>query len=429
MIEQNFNESNFEEKVEKNLKLLLEEPQKFENIFTELFDQDFVSQLNYIKNLKSGDLRGLIITIKDLFDVKGYKTRGGSVFIDPIPSNKDAECIALLRNSGGLLFGHTNMTELAYSGLGINPHYGTPENPIYKGSVPGGSTSGGAVSIATGIADITIGTDTGGSTRIPAAYTGITGFKPTQDSISRNGCLTLSNTLDSVGVMAKNIRLCRLAFEVMRKDKKILQDNNSSKNITLTIPKNFGFDDIQPDIEKGFDLAKKKIIDAGINIEEVDLPILESYKKVPLWQFAAVECQTEYYDSYLEAADLIDPNILKRMDRANEVKAVEYALLLKVRQQMITNYNENFGNHFLLMPTVTIKPPLIKDCDDIAFYDKANLISLKNTTLANFMNGCSISIPFKNRDTTLGIMINGSTNMDQKLLDIGTVIEEILNNN
>ena len=429
MIEQNFNESNFEEKVEKNLKLLLEHPQKFENIFTELFDQDFVSQLNYIKNLKSGDLRGLIITIKDLFDVKGYRTRGGSVFIDPTASNKDAECIALLRNSGGLLFGHTNMTELAYSGLGINPHYGTPENPIYKGSVPGGSTSGGAVSVATGIADITIGTDTGGSTRIPAAYTGITGFKPTQDSISRNGCLTLSNTLDSVGIMAKNIKLCRLAFEVMRKDKKIFQDNNSSKNITLTIPKNFGFDDIQPDVEQGFDLAKKKIIDAGINIEEVDLPILESYKKIPLWQFAAVECQTEYYDSYLETPDLIDPNILKRMDRANEVKAVEYALLLNIRQQMITNYNENFGNHFLLMPTVTIKPPLIKDCNDTAFYDKANLISLKNTTLANFMNGCSISIPFKNRDTTLGIMINGSTNMDQNLLDIGTVIEEILNNN
>tara|TARA_B110001450_G_scaffold196971_1_gene185542 strand:- start:3262 stop:4551 length:1290 start_codon:yes stop_codon:yes gene_type:complete len=429
MIEQNFNESNFEEKVEKNLKLLLEEPQKFENIFTELFDQDFVSQLNYIKNLKNGDLRGLIITIKDLFDVKGYRTRGGSVFIDPTASNKDAECIALLRNSGGLLFGHTNMTELAYSGLGINPHYGTPENPIYKGSVPGGSTSGGAVSVATGIADITIGTDTGGSTRIPAAYTGITGFKPTQDSISRNGCLTLSNTLDSVGIMAKNIKLCRLAFEVMRKDKKIFQDNNSSKNITLTIPKNFGFDDIQPDVEQGFDLAKKKIIDAGINIEEVDLPILESYKKIPLWQFAAVECQTEYYDSYLETPDLIDPNILKRMDRANEVKAVEYALLLNIRQQMITNYNENFGNHFLLMPTVTIKPPLIKDCNDTAFYDKANLISLKNTTLANFMNGCSISIPFKNRDTTLGIMINGSTNMDQNLLDIGTVIEEILNNN
>ena len=429
MIEQNFNESNFEEKVKKNLKLLLDHPQKFENIFTELFDQDFVSQLNYIKNLKSGDLRGLIITIKDLFDVKGYSTRGGSVFIDSKASNKDAECIALLRNAGGLLFGHTNMTELAYSGLGINPHYGTPENPIYKGSVPGGSTSGGAVSIATGIADITIGTDTGGSTRIPAAYTGITGFKPTQDSISRNGCLSLSNTLDSVGVMAKNIKLCRLAFEVMRKDKKILQDNNSSKNITLTIPKNFGFDDIQPDVEQGFDLAKKKIIDAGINIEEVDLPILESYNKIPLWQFAAVECQTEYYDTYLETPDLIDPNILKRMDRANEVKAVEYALLLKIRQQMITNYNKNFGNHFLLMPTVTIKPPLIKDCNDTAFYDKANLISLKNTTLANFMNGCSISIPFKNRDTTLGIMINGSTNMDQNLLDIGTVIEEILNNN
>ena len=107
------------------------------------------------------------------------------------------------------------MTELAYSGLGINPHYGTPENPIYKGSVPGGSTSGGAVSVALDIADITIGTDTGGSTRIPAAYTGITGFKPTQDTISREGCLVLSKTLDSVGIMAKNTALCKLAYEAM----------------------------------------------------------------------------------------------------------------------------------------------------------------------------------------------------------------------
>ena len=111
------------------------------------------------------------------------------------------------------------MTELAYSGLGINPHYGTPDNPIYKGSIPGGSTSGGAVSIALDIADITIGTDTGGSTRIPAAFTGITGFKPTQDNISRVGCLTLSSSLDSVGLMAKNVELCKLGYQVM-KDKK-----------------------------------------------------------------------------------------------------------------------------------------------------------------------------------------------------------------
>ena len=128
-------------------------PEKFENIFTELFEEDFQLQLNEINQLKNGLLKGLIISVKDLFDVKGYKTRGGSKFLNPDICLEDAECISLIRKAGGLLIGHTNMTELAYSGLGINPHYGTPLNPIYKGAIPGGSTSGGAVSISLDISD------------------------------------------------------------------------------------------------------------------------------------------------------------------------------------------------------------------------------------------------------------------------------------
>ena len=415
-----------EKRIESILTEIQDKPKKFENIFTELFNHDFQSQLEFIKELDDINLKGLIISVKDLFNVKGYKTRGGSLFLDPLPSLKDAHCINLLRKAGALLLGHTNMTELAYSGLGINPHYGTPENPIYKGSVPGGSTSGGAVSVALDIADITIGTDTGGSTRIPAAYTGISGFKPTQDTISRQGCLVLSSTLDSVGIMAKNIALCQLGYEAMNEGPKSKKYYDINNNFTLTIPKNFGFDNIESDIKRTFDIAKQKIIDNGINVVEVNFPILDRYKKIPLWQFAAVECLTEYADAYNDTPELIDPNILKRMHRANEVKAVEYKLLLKIRQQMIEEHNKELGDGFLLMPTVTIKPPLLKDCTETKHYDEVNLISLQNTTLANFMNGCSISVPFSNDNTTMGIMLNGSTNMDYQLLEIGSIIEKIL---
>ena len=420
----NNNHDKLVKKIDDILTLIKNEPKKFENVFTELFHEDFGKALNYINSLNSGLLKGLVISVKDLFDVKGYKTRGGSKFLDSQIKIKDADCVALIRKSGGLLLGHTNMTELAYSGLGINPHYGTPDNPVYKGSIPGGSTSGGAVSIALDIADITIGTDTGGSTRIPAAFTGITGFKPTQDNISRVGCLTLSSSLDSVGLMAKNVELCRLGYEVM-KDKKKPTKKSNVKGLKFIIPSNFGFENIEPDVEFAFNSAKEKLIDQGYNIIEEHLPILETYKKIPLWQFAAVECQAEYFEAYTEKKHLIDPNILKRMDRANDVMAIEYKLLLKIREDMIREFNSFLKSNFLLMPTVTIKPPLLKECDDQDFYDKVNVISLKNTSLANYVNGCSLSLPYFQNNEPIGVMLNGSTGMDDKLLEIGSIFERI----
>ena len=420
----NNNHDQLVKKIDDILTFIKNKPEKFESVFTELFYQDFGKALNYINSLDSGLLKGLIISVKDLFDVKGYKTKGGSKFLDNQTTIKDADCIALIRESGGLLLGHTNMTELAYSGLGINPHYGTPDNPVYKGSIPGGSTSGGAVSIALDIADITIGTDTGGSTRIPAAFTGITGFKPTQDNVSRAGCLTLSSSLDSVGLMAKNVELCRLGYEVM-KDKKKQSQKSIVKDLNFIIPSNFGFENIEPDVELAFNSAKEKIIDQGYNIIEEHLPILETYKKIPLWQFAAVECQAEYFEAYTGKKHLIDPNILKRMDRANDVMAIEYKLLLKIRHDIIKEFNSFLNNNFLLMPTVTIKPPLLKKCEDQDFYDKVNLISLKNTSLANYMNGCSLSLPYFQNNEPIGIMLNGSTGMDDKLLEVGSIFETI----
>lgn len=420
---ENSQSENLINKVNKILKKIQNDPASFENIFTELFEKDFNEQLDNINKVKKGKLKGLIISVKDLFDVKGYKTKGGTKFIDDEIAQKDAKCISLIRKAGGLLLGHTNMTELAYSGLGINPHYGTPSNPVFKNSVPGGSTSGGAISIALDVADITIGTDTGGSTRIPAAFTGITGFKPTQDSISRDNVLVLSTSLDSVGLMAKDVSLCKLGFETMRNKSK---NNIAKNNIKIIIPKNFGFEDIDDEIKVGFDSAKEKIIKSGLDIQEIEIPLLDHYKKIPLWQFAAVECQAEYFEAYNNKKHLIDPNVSRRMDRANQVTAVEYVNLCKERTTLISQFNTFLGNNFLLLPTVSITPPLIKDCENVEFYDKMNLISLRNTTLANYMNGCSLSLPYTIKDKPVGIMLNGSTDNDDQLLEIGSKIEKLL---
>ena len=400
-------------------------PKKFENIFTELFKEDFEAQLNEISKLKSGLLRGLIISVKDLFDVKGYHTRGGTKFLETNISLGDAECISNIRKAGGLLLGHTNMTELAYSGLGINPHYGTPDNPLFPGSVPGGSTSGGAVSVALDLSDIAIGTDTGGSTRIPAAFTGITGFKPTQDIISRDGVLTLSSSLDSVGLMAKNVELCKLGYQAMRKEINSKQKKLENKNFKFIIPSNFGFENIDAEIKVAFDSATKKIKECGYQIIEMNVPVLDLYKKVPIWQFASVECATEYFYLYSEKRHLIDPNVLRRIERANEVTAVEYNLLKKIRVNLIEEFNKFLKNNILLMPTVTIPPPLLESCKDNEFYDEANLVSLRNTTLANYMNGCSISIPYFENKKPIGIMLNAITNEDDYLLNISTEIEKV----
>ncbi len=421
--------SNNEKLVNKVFEILTKfenNPKKIENIFTQLFEKDFEMQLNKISQIKNGLLKGLIISVKDLFDVKGYHTRGGTKFLKPNISLIDAKCISKIRKAGGLLLGHTNMTELAYSGLGINPHYGTPDNPLYPGAVPGGSTSGGAVSVALDLSDIAIGTDTGGSTRIPAAFTGITGFKPTQDNISRDGVLTLSSSLDSVGLMAKKVKLCKLGYHAMRTKLNTKQVKLQNKNFKFIIPSNFGFENIDTEIKIAFDLAKKKITESGYEVIEMNVPVLDLYKKVPIWQFASVECATEYFYLYNEKKHLIDPNVLRRIERASEVTAVEYNLLQKIRVDLIEEFNKFLENNFLLMPTVTIKPPILEKCKDSEFYDEANLISLRNTTLANYMNGCSISIPYFENKKPIGIMINAITNQDDYLLRTSSEIEKVL---
>lgn len=395
------------------------------NIFTQTFFDDTSSQIEQLSAVSSSELCGAIVSVKDLFDVKGRITKAGTTFMaKDAPAKADADPIQKLRDAGAVLMGHTTMTELAYSGLGLNPHYGTPDNALIPGRIPGGSSSGGAVSVARQIADIAVGTDTGGSVRIPAAFNGIVGFKPSQSTVSRQGCKNLSHSLDSVGPMARTVAACELAYRTMKNNQQPIQ----ALDRTFVIPTNFGMDDLDSVVAKEFELAIASLKNAGFNVEERSIDALEELKSLAIWQFAAVESRSEYDVAYQTMKDAFDPRISSRLERADQVDAVSYRKSLNLRDRLIKAYQVEMGNQILLMPTVPIMPPSLADlqANDEAYY-RVNLQVLKNPTVANVLDCCSISLPFKSDTDTIGVMLTATALHDYSLLDVARSCEQIFN--
>ena len=390
---------------------------KGRNVFTELFD--------YVAP-QEGPLNGAIISIKDLFQVEGYKTQAGSVFINKQPALQDAAAVALLRKAGASFLGHTNMTELAYSGLGLNPHYGTPDNPINPGRITGGSTSGGAASVALGAADAALGTDTGGSLRIPAAFCGLTGFKPSQQTVSREGSLPLSDALDSVGPIAKTVEECERLWH-------ILSGASGTKNgadlsqLTFVVPSNFGMNDLDVLVEQGFNEKLACLEAAGIVVERRFIAALESYKTLPVWQFSAFECQAFYSKAYDLATANIDPRVASRIVRANTIKSEVFQQTQAARHAFIQQMAEDEPNTVFLLPTVAVVAPKLSDLEQDSEYDRLNVLCLRNTSLANVLNGCSLSLPFCFQQEPMGLMLTAGNGMDQALLDLAKQWQPIVN--
>jgi aspartyl-tRNA(Asn)/glutamyl-tRNA(Gln) amidotransferase subunit A len=391
-------------------------------VFTELFD--------YLEP-QQGPLNGAIISIKDLFQVQGYKTQAGSVFIDPQEAEQDATAVAQLRKAGASFLGHTNMTELAYSGLGLNPHYGSPDNPINPGRITGGSTSGGAASVALGIADAALGTDTGGSLRIPAAFCGLTGFKPSQQTVSRKGCLPLSDSLDSVGPIAKTVEECELLWQVLSgvalsADTTKSMDSSQLSQLKIVVPSNFGMNDLDALVEEGFAEKLSQLEAAGVVVERRFIDALEVYKTLPVWQFSAFESQAFYSQSYdLESAD-IDPRVASRIARAKTINAEGFQQTQAARKAFIQQMSEDEPNTFFLLPTVAVVAPKLSDLEQDSEYDRLNLLCLRNTSLANVLNGCSISLPFNFQQEPMGLMLTAGNGMDQALFDLAKQLESIV---
>src|ERR1700749_933047 len=218
---------------------------------------------------------GIPVSIKDLFDIKGQVTRAGSRALeDSAPAEADATVVARLRRAGFIVIGRTNITEVAYSGIGINPHYGTPKSPWQRnvGHVPGGSSSGAAVSIADGMAYGALGTDTGGSCRIPAAFNGIVGFKPTQRRVPLDGGVPLSSTLDSFGPLARTVQCCSTLDAVLADEPEQPVQPRPVKGMRLAVPTTVALDDLDDEVAKTFERALATLSREGALIERIEVP-------------------------------------------------------------------------------------------------------------------------------------------------------------
>ena len=368
----------------------------------------------------NGPLAGLRVSIKELLDVAGYPTPAGTVGLREAPAERDAPLVARLREAGAHLVGHTSMTQLVYSGLGVNPHTGSPDNPVRPGHIPGGSSSGGAVSVANGEADVAIGSDTGGSLRIPAAFCAIVGFKPTAAGVPREGCVALSPSLDSLGPMARTVADCARVWRVIA----AREPQAATGRAALLLPANFGRDGLDEEVAHAFATALDAIAPHVDGIEEAALPVLDAYGTHPVWHYAAVESRAAHPDLW-ERRDRLDPRVASRMARADGVGAVDYAATLQARSRLIEGFRAALGEAVLVLPTVAIAPPAHADLAADENYDRLNLMALRNTSLANVMDGCSISLPI-GRGRPVGLMLTAPGGADERLLALAARLQPVL---
>ena len=377
-----------------------------------------------------GPLDGVVITIKDLFDVAGEVTRAGSKVLaqNGQPATTDAPVIATLRSAGAVIVAKTNMVEFAFSGVGINPHFGTPRNPADRQRIPGGSTSGGAVAVADGIGAITIGTDTGGSTRTPAALCGIVGFKPTQRRIPREGAYPLSFSLDSIGPLATTVAECALADAVMA-GVSPLMDGMPLKSVRAGIVQGPVRDDLDPIVATAFSRALANL-EPTWRASPVTVDALSIMQGVnERGGLAPPEAFAVHHDLLAAHGDDVDPFVRQRIMRASTMSMPDYVFLQKDRKRGIAMFDKLFDrNDVLVMPTTPIVAPLMSEVDSHEKFAPINVRLLSHTSIANFFDLCAISLPIKlGNALPVGLMLLGRHGADRKLLAIASEVEWIMN--
>jgi aspartyl-tRNA(Asn)/glutamyl-tRNA(Gln) amidotransferase subunit A len=380
-----------------------------------------------------GPLAGLPVSVKDLFDVAGEPTLAGSVILrDAPPAARDAEVVARLRAAGAIVVGKTNMTEFAFSGLGLNPHYGTPRSPWDRatGRIPGGSSSGAAVSVTDGMAAVGLGTDTGGSVRIPAAFCGLVGFKPTARRVSRAGALPLSTTLDSVGPLAPSVACCALVDAVLSGEATHPVRERPARGLRFAVPRQYVWADVEGHVARALDRARSRLVAAGAELVDVDCAELDELPEINakggLVSYEAFRWHAPLID---RARAGYDPRVLARMLRGAEATEQDMVTLTARRgefQRQLARSMDSFDA--LWLPTVPIvAPPIARLAGSDEAYQRANFLVLRNPSIANFFDGCSISLPcHAPEDAGVGLMLIGRPGEDQRLLEVAQAIEPIV---
>ncbi|MCK1655319.1 amidase [Bradyrhizobium sp. 149] len=374
---------------------------------------------------------GIPVSVKDLFDAAGEVTRAGSIVRSSVaPAGKDATVISRLRRMGFILIGRTNMSEFAYSGLGLNPHYGTPKSVFErnKGRAPGGSSSGAAVSVADGMAHAALGTDTGGSCRIPAAFNRLVGFKPTAERIPRDGVVPLSTTLDSVGPLARSVGCCAALDSILAGFDPLTPEARSVEHLRIAVPATVALDNLEPEVASGFETLLQTLSRAGADIVEVRISAFSDALALQAnGGFAAAESYAFHRGDLREKSDMFDPRVLARIGRGANLSAADYIDLGKARSAVIERASLQLsGFDAVLMPTVPIIPPLLRVLEVDEEFGRLNALVLRNSSLVNLIDGCAVSLPAGSPyGPPVGVTIAGLAGDDRRILAISAGIEKL----
>ncbi|TMJ42901.1 MAG: amidase [Alphaproteobacteria bacterium] len=423
--------------VEQCLARIADQSGEGQRVFLKVHTEEALATADYCDRLRArgaapSPFAGIPVSIKDLFDIAGGVTTAGSIVLKDAPAAKhDAPAVARLRAAGFIPIGRTNMTEFAFSGLGINPHYDTPFNPYERqaGRIPGGSSSGAAVSVTDGMAFGALGTDTGGSCRIPAALCGIVGFKPTAHRVPTAGAFPLSTSLDSIGPLAATVACCAVLDAVLAGEPAIDLTPFPLAGLRLALSQTMVLENLEPAVARTFESALSALRKAGARIDDVALRELAELPQINAkGGLAAAEAYAIHRRLIAKADKMYDPRVLSRIMRGQEQDAADYIDLVNARADFIRRVDAVTAPYdALVMPTVPVTAPRLADLADDAAYRSANFLVLRNPSIANFLNRCSISIPcHRVGDAPVGLMLIGEHGDDRRLLSIAAAIEAVV---
>lgn len=384
----------------------------------------------------AGPLAGLPVSVKDLFDIAGEATLAGSTALQgAAPAAADCPVVARLRRAGGLIAGRTNMSEFAFSGIGINPHHGTPANPADSRTarIPGGSSSGAAVSVATGAAFVGLGSDTGGSIRIPAALCGLVGFKSTARLVPTTGALPLSTTLDTVCAVTRSVRDAVTVHEVLA-DRHVALAGKPLSASRFAVARKLMLDGLDSSVASAFENSLRVLRAAGAEIVEIELDELIELSAInATGGLSAAESYAWHRQLIASKQALYDPRVALRILKGAGMSAADYIDLLAARQNWITRMNARLiGFDAVLSPTVPMVAPPVAEliADDVNFF-KVNGLMLRNPAVVNMLDGCALSLPCfappsAPNHLPVGLMLWHAALHDDAVLDASLQVEAAL---
>lgn len=414
---------------------------KDQSIFTELLGKRALIEAKAASaRIRSGRSLGLLdgipIAWKDLFDTEGSVTNAGSVVLsDHAPAGQDAPVVKALAGAGMVSVGRTNLSEFAFSGLGINPHYGTPHNAASQDvpRISGGSSSGSAVAVAAGLVPVAMGTDTGGSIRIPAAFNGIVGYKATRGRYAMDGIFPLASSLDSLGPLCRSVQDAvwidaamrgRAAPDIARVD---------VRGVKLVVAETVVFDDAEAGVVEAFEQAIKRLQADGVTVERRVFPVFAEVFELMARYGALVTA--EAYALHKErlhgdAAARMDQRVVARARLGEKIAMTDYIAILEARRRLIGQFRASLNpGELIVHPTLPhVAPPIAPLVADDDLFFKINGKTLRNTLIGNFLDGCGVSIPCGAGDAGMpvGLLISGQAYEDERLLSAALSLEAVV---